>query len=569
MSGHDDLDGWGDDAIVRALRAPGTAHELADRERYVAAFRASRTSRSNVSPLRRGVRRLGAGGTTVIAVVALSSGVAAAAYTRHLPEPVQRVAHDVLGAPAPRTTPERSPEAASPAVQTSAPTTSPTPRPAHVTAAPSPTSAAAPTPAPTEAPTPAPTATPTSAPTSAPTDAPPTTPTTTPTETPTASPTTPVPTAPLPAPEPASLSLSGSSHRATPGSSTTLSGSLSAADGTAVAAHDVVLQRRAPHRWLPVAVATADDSGAVSFATPPADATATYRLVGAPGVRSQVWRIVLVPVVTATSAAAGPEVDVTATVEGARPGDRVVLLRQGAHRLLPVGHSTVGGDGTATWRVAPARTSTYVVRLPATATHGLARAELTVTPPRPDALVIGADTHHTGWGASVTIRGEVRVAGGAPLPGEEVVLQVRGPQGWRPVGVATSDAFGGVAIPTPAAEQTAVYRLRAGPATSPSWRVALVPALSATVTTGTPYTDLAVSALGGRVGDAVVLLRRVDGALVPVLQATLDAAGAARFEVTPGQHPTRYVVRLPATAAHDAARVPVVIPPAAPLSRRR
>ncbi len=358
--------------------------------------------------------------------------------------------------------------------------------------------------------------------------------------------------------------MSGSSHRATPGSSTTLSGSLTAADGTAVAAHDVVLQRRGPHRWLPVAVAIADDSGAVSFTTPPADATATYRLVGAPGVRSHVWRIVLVPLVTATSAAAGPEVDVTATVEGARPGDRVVLLRQGAHRLLLVGHSTVGGDGTATWRVAPARTSTYVVRLPATATHGLARAELTVTPPRPDALVIGADTHHTGWGASVTIRGEVRVAGGAPLPGQEVVLQVRGPQRWRPVGVATSDAFGGVAIPTPAAEQTAVYRLRAGPATSVRWRVALVPALSATVATGTSNTDLTVSALGGRVGDAVVLLRRVDGALVPVLQATLDAAGTARFEVTPGQHPTRYVVRLPATAAHDAARVPVVIPPADP-----
>ena len=96
--------------------------------------------------------------------------------------------------------------------------------------------------------------------------------------------------------------------------------------------------------------------------------------------------------------------------------------------------------------------------------------------------------------------------------------------------------------------------------------MALVPALSATVATGTSTTDVTVSALGGRVGDAVVLLRRVDGALVPVLQATLDAAGTARFEVMPGQHPTRYLVRLPATAAHDAARVPVVIPPADPSS---
>ena len=102
MSGPTTCTRWDDDELVRALRAPGTASELAGEERYVAAYRSTRTSRGpNVSPLRRGVRRLGAGGTTVVAVVALSSGVAAAAYTRHLPEPVQRVAHQVLGAPAP------------------------------------------------------------------------------------------------------------------------------------------------------------------------------------------------------------------------------------------------------------------------------------------------------------------------------------------------------------------------------------------------------------------------------------------------------------------------------------
>ena len=77
--------------------------------------------------------------------------------------------------------------------------------------------------------------------------------------------------------------MSGYQPPRDPGSSLTLSGSLTAADGRPVAAHDVVLQRRGPHRWLRVAVATADASGAVSFSTPPADATATYRLVGAPG----------------------------------------------------------------------------------------------------------------------------------------------------------------------------------------------------------------------------------------------------------------------------------------------
>src|SRR5215212_6521076 len=96
-------DNWDGDDLVRALRAPGRPSELAGEERYVAAFRAARTSRGNVSPLRRGVRRLGTGGTAIVVAVGLSSGVAAAAYTNHLPDPVQRAVHEVLGAPAPET----------------------------------------------------------------------------------------------------------------------------------------------------------------------------------------------------------------------------------------------------------------------------------------------------------------------------------------------------------------------------------------------------------------------------------------------------------------------------------
>ncbi len=558
MSGIDDLDPWHDDALVRALRAPGTASELADQERYVAAFRSTRASRGNVSPLRRGVRRLGAGGTTVVAVVALSSGVAAAAYTRHLPDPVQRVAHAVLGAPAPRTPPETAPLAdPSPPSPTQSPATStPVPTSAPTTAL---------TRRPTQ-PSAGPTSGPTSAPTSAPTPAPTSTPTPTRTAAPSPTPTTPVPTTPPPAPEPAAVSLSGTSHRADPGTSLTLSGTLTAIDGTPVAEHDVVLQRRGPHRWLRVTVATADDSGAVSFTTPPAEATARYRLVGGPGVRSDVWQVLLVPRVTAGATAAGPDVDVTASVQGARTGDRVSLLRQGALRLVVVGRTTVGPDGTATWRVTPARTATYVVRLPATATHARATARLTVTPPRPDAVDVSADTHETGPGGSVTIRGLVSSPGGAPLPGQEVVLQVRGPQRWRPVATATSDAFGAVAISTPAAERTSVYRLRSGPITSSRWRVVLVPTLTAAVTTGTPGepTDVTVTALGAQAGDTVALLRRVDGLLVPVLETTLDAGGAAHFLVAPGKKATRYVTRLPATELHGPARVPVVIPPASP-----
>src|ERR1044072_5097449 len=101
MSPHDDLGRWEDHELVRALRAPGRPTELAGEEQYVAAFRAAHGRTGTVVALRRGIRRLGAGGTAVVVVVGLSSGVAAAAYTRNLPDPVQRVVHDVLGAPAP------------------------------------------------------------------------------------------------------------------------------------------------------------------------------------------------------------------------------------------------------------------------------------------------------------------------------------------------------------------------------------------------------------------------------------------------------------------------------------
>ena len=87
--------------LARALRAPGTATELQDEERYLAMFReANGAPPPPVRSLPRRVGRLGAGGTAVVVTVALTSGVAAA-YTGHLPDPVQELAHSVIGAPAP------------------------------------------------------------------------------------------------------------------------------------------------------------------------------------------------------------------------------------------------------------------------------------------------------------------------------------------------------------------------------------------------------------------------------------------------------------------------------------
>ena len=227
---------------------------------------------------------------------------------------------------------------------------------------------------------------------------------------------------------------------------------------------------RGPERWLPVADATADASGAVSFTTPPADATARYRLLGAPRVRSEVWRVVLVPTVAATSS--GDAIAVTTT--GGRPGDVVRLFRQGPHRLLAAGRGRLDADGHVTFTTEARDTATtYAVRLLATPAHARAATRLTVAPVTPASISITAPAHEVGPGGSLAISGVVRAADGSPLAGREVVLQVRGPERWRPVGTATSDADGAVALPTPVLDHTAVYRLRTGGVTSERWRVVL------------------------------------------------------------------------------------------------
>src|SRR5438309_4954989 len=90
----DDLDEWANDPVVRALHADGTAQELAGLDPVLAEFRAAVPS---LRPTRRLAHRLGTGATTVIVAVGLTGGVAAAAYTRTLPGPLQSAMHSLLG----------------------------------------------------------------------------------------------------------------------------------------------------------------------------------------------------------------------------------------------------------------------------------------------------------------------------------------------------------------------------------------------------------------------------------------------------------------------------------------
>src|SRR4051812_18099370 len=86
----DELD---EQALERALTAPGSPGELADEETFLAMYRAAGSA--TTSGAGRTVRRVGTSATLAVVFAVAGTGVAAA-YSSSLPDPVQRVAHTVL-----------------------------------------------------------------------------------------------------------------------------------------------------------------------------------------------------------------------------------------------------------------------------------------------------------------------------------------------------------------------------------------------------------------------------------------------------------------------------------------
>src|SRR3954452_23035186 len=290
MSEHDDdLARWADDDLVRALRAPGSTAELAEQEHYVAAFREARGTSAPVRPLpRRAAGRLGAGGTAVVVTVALTSGVAAA-YTGHLPDPVQQIAHSVIGAPAPdadgrhhaiATGPRGGPAAtrsADPGATTSpaptdgqtdgattgsssspdgptSPNTSPGPDHHHGKQQPSPSDEPSPS-------------TSTSAPSSGGSPA-------------------------------SAMSMSAPAHRVDLGGTMTFTGLVTDATGAPLPGHGVVLQERGRRHWRAVVETNADSTGVASAVTPAVTRSTRFRWHADRGVNSLPWFVGMVPTLT-------------------------------------------------------------------------------------------------------------------------------------------------------------------------------------------------------------------------------------------------------------------------------
>jgi hypothetical protein len=151
------------------------------------------------------------------------------------------------------------------------------------------------------------------------------------------------------------------------------------ADGAPLPGHRVALQIRGPARWRTVGAATSDGNGVVAVATPPARATTGYRFRAANGVHSTPWKVVTVPTLSASAGPAGADESIAATARGGHPGDRVVLLRRAAGRLVKIGHGTLDANGSVTFAVPlRRRPATYVVRLLGTARHAPAQTRVDV-----------------------------------------------------------------------------------------------------------------------------------------------------------------------------------------------
>jgi hypothetical protein len=354
---------------------------------------------------------------------------------------------------------------------------------------------------------------------------------------------------------PGGLTAAGATHRVGVGQAITLSSILTAADGSALPDHPVVLQVRGPHQWRRVVETTTDAAGTATAVTPPLTRSALFRWHTDHRIHSTHWLVRVVPTVSATAEVGGATTVITGTTQGGRPGDHVQLLRRADHRVSLVRRGVLDANGAVSFPIAtPPRRGVFAVRLLSTRAHTAARGRVRVVPPAAASVALAVPSRRVPVGGSLTVSGVVRAADGSALPGRPVRLQVRGPRRWVGVGSATTDADGSVALATPAARRTVRYRLRAGDGVHSSpVRVAMVPALSATMRSDGADADIVGTALGGHAGDRVVLLRRLGGRLVKIQHAPLADDGTVSFRVVRRARSTTYVVRLLATRRHAAA----------------
>lgn len=363
----DDLDGWASDPVVQALQQPGSRQELGGFDPVLAEFRTAVPASSGVLRI---AHRLGTGATTVIVAIGLTGGVAAAAYTRTLPAPLQSAMHSLLG---PVGVPAAEPQA--PRIHPVAgPGTATTRHPAHPASqpfVPSQPRAASPGPAPAGRPAaPVPAATPTA--TSAPSAA---------AVAPTASPSSPAATpspsssaaAPPPAP-PATLTAHAARVRVPYSQRLGVRGTLLTSSGAPVAGHRVFLQQR-PHgtqQWQRVAAGRTRPDGTIVLRTPELTRNIDVRMVTPQALHSTVTVVKVLPRLTVSlqKSPNGKRYVVTVEVAGAQSGDTVTLARGSDGNWTRVATKQLPDSATLTFSVpVPTADVRYRVRAVATQVH--------------------------------------------------------------------------------------------------------------------------------------------------------------------------------------------------------
>lgn len=360
--------------LVRALRSPGSPAELAGEESYLAMFRehgprGGGSDDNNPGPRRTAARRIGTS-VTLAAVVAVASAGVAAAYSSHLPDPLQSAAHRVLGpVGVPPVAPRRAPE--QPRTVATAPPATQSPD-GRESASPS---SAAPSAEPTRQTPSAPRARASARPSAAPAPT-----TAAPAPTPSADPSTPAPPPPPP-PVPASVSIvAPAGHRVAPGQMTVFHGTVSAADGTPVPDVRVVLRQRTTHGWVRVAEGRTGRDGSIELTSPPAERTTQLRFA-VRKLRSAPWLLVLQPALTASAEATDGQARVRVQASGGQPGDTVQLLVKRNGQLRTVATGSLDGAGAAVLETpAPKKRKWYVVRLLSTSDHRDAQTRVAIRP---------------------------------------------------------------------------------------------------------------------------------------------------------------------------------------------
>jgi outer membrane biosynthesis protein TonB len=181
--------------------------------------------------------------------------------------------------------------------------------------------------------------------------------------------------------------------------------------------------------------------------------------------------------------------------------------------------------------------------------------------PEPTAVTIssaGAGGKVTSGGTAV-VTGQVTAADGAPVPDVLVYLQERTSSGWLRVATGRTAADGSIALVSRPVQRTIEVRLKAAKLRSAPWQLTVQPTVTASAGTVDRVSTVSATVAGGQAGDQVYLQTTRNGQVVVEGQVTLGAGGGIRFEVTAPKLDRWYVVQLPATDAHAAAQVRVLV----------